>query len=1280
MTTPAASFRRHAWLAASGVVAFVVAYLALTGYLGWTVWRLVGTAVLHGGGIGRAAVVSLPAAFGFALLVGGLFAVKRGSLDGQVEVTERSQPRLFAFLGRLADEVGAPRPHRVFVSGEVNAAVFYDLSLWNLVFPARKNLVLGLALVNTLTLDELKAVVAHEYGHFAQRTMAIGRWVYTAQSIARHVVLSRGIFDRIAGLLSTLSRQTAWIGWGLRLFMWSIRALLDALFRVVALADRALSREMELNADRVAVSVTGSESLVHALHTLRWSDEAWSLALEFSIAEVQAGRPLPDPFALQTLALEHLRRILDEPRLGRTPDHPPGVAEFRVFPLGWAQPPRMWLTHPPSREREDHAKARFVPSLFDPRPAWALFDDVPALRRAVAWAACGAESSPPDAATAVPGGPAAAESTVEASAEARFTRRFTRPSLDPAYRGAYRERSLGAHAALAQAMMGPVPGPNRDGIVAALRQLYPESLRVEVELCRDRRADLERLEGIADGVLTAPGGVVRYRGLQVRRRDVGELIETVRDELRSCEERLLEHDRLCRAAHYASACLVGRGWPEHVIGLIRLVHFSTQTARDLADATKQLNAVLESVHGVGSTWTGGHRRVLGATADVQLVLERLWEAMRGLSLPVDVAERHAAEGGFDVLATHLDLLAPVTDNLRDWLDIASDRVRRSLRDLALLEQVALDRLLEVEATLARWVIDGGESTDAPPPAVVPTLYPTCAVGTERRPPERRDPWTRFLRGEGVGYAVLRVAVASLVLFPALVAGGQAGQATVHVVNGLDVPVEVRMGGQGGLVPRRSSAKWALQPSTEVDIVTTTLDGREVESFSAHTAGGFGDNAYNVARAAVLVEWSAVYGDGRASVPPDRAQGAPRWVDAPQDYVFTKPPHQVSVHSGETKVLRVLESLHEAPVESQLELLDTPEERAAVVGAHVRFDPPSEDFAAWAVAAARDPITLAALALRADAEPGNVFLQRALLDGVGPEDRSARCARWAAEAQRVPTDADATYLAIRCGRRDGDGGAFAPAWGSAPDHPWLSWAAAGELATLAMWPEAVAASETAVGSPEVAPIRDIAWIEYLRVVRGARLAGLGIRPRPDLPRPTPGAAADFFLATEGPPLAERRPLVEPYWLLARGRLAEVVEALRDPEFPASEAARVRLLLGASDGATRGDLAAALDAPPPNGLAWVALALSIREGASPSTVGDAVDGMDDAPARQKLAETLADVGLGERAYTLDELAIWLPIRTRAVVLAMGAIVLGDAAPRRWRAVAKALLFPPERPFFE
>ena len=204
LTRPGPAYRRHAYLAVAGLALFIAAYLGLTAWFAWAavrMWHQMNVAVT---GNGWWALGSAGTAFLALFMLKALVFVRRGKPGAMIELTRADHPRLFAFLDQVAADARAPRPHRVFVSPEVNAAVFYDLTVLNLLWPSRKNLVIGLGVVNTLNLSELKAVLAHEFGHFAQRSMAVGRWVYTAQQIAAHIVVRRDILDRFLRGLSNI--------------------------------------------------------------------------------------------------------------------------------------------------------------------------------------------------------------------------------------------------------------------------------------------------------------------------------------------------------------------------------------------------------------------------------------------------------------------------------------------------------------------------------------------------------------------------------------------------------------------------------------------------------------------------------------------------------------------------------------------------------------------------------------------------------------------------------------------------------------------------------------------------------------------------------------------------------------------------------------------------------------------------------------------------------------------------------------------------------------------
>jgi Zn-dependent protease with chaperone function len=276
LARPTAAYKRHVRLALGALLTFVAVYLALTAWFVASTFRLAMAALRGGSGAFLGVVAAVPLAFLSVFMLKALFFRDKRDPTSDVEIRPEDEPRLFAFLHRIADDAGAPRPHRVFVSADVNAGVFYDLSVLNLIVPSRKNLVIGLGLVEVLTLGELKAVLAHEFGHFGQRAMAVGRWVYVAQRVAAHIVYKRDSLDDLLRGISTVDIRIAWVGWLMRLVVWALRAVLDTVFSLVVLAERALSREMERQADLVAVSLTGSDALVHALHKLGAADAAWA--------------------------------------------------------------------------------------------------------------------------------------------------------------------------------------------------------------------------------------------------------------------------------------------------------------------------------------------------------------------------------------------------------------------------------------------------------------------------------------------------------------------------------------------------------------------------------------------------------------------------------------------------------------------------------------------------------------------------------------------------------------------------------------------------------------------------------------------------------------------------------------------------------------------------------------------------------------------------------------------------------------------------------------------
>ncbi len=1270
LTAPTPAYKRSAWLAFGSLLAFVALYLGLTGYFGWLVYRLVRDSFAGGSGfIGL--LLAIPPLFFCLFLLRGLLSVKQKNDPMLVEVTEEDQPELLAFVRRVADETGAPRPHRVFLSPRVNAAVFYDLSFLNLLFPSRKNLEIGLGLVNVLSLDELKAVVAHEFGHFAQRTMAVGRWVYVAQQIAGHVIATRSWLDKLLAGISRIDIRIAWIGWVMRLFVWAIRAVLDTAFRGIVLAHRALGREMELQADLVAVSVSGSDSLIHALHRLGPADDAWDRAIGFCSAAAGRKKPIADLFAIQARVLEKLRWVLADDELGATPKRPEiGAEAHRVFEAELAQPPRMWSTHPPNLERELNAKKRYFASRLDDRSAWSLFRGSEEVRRRVtraftevAFQQTGGEVAPLE------------ESLAKVDEE------YARPPLDRRYRGAYLGRSVVAAVARAEDLYDPVAREERDAIVARLDALYPESLSDELERTNELAREKNLLTALQDGILTAPGGVIRYRGEEVPRKQLGALIERVRREHTEAESAILAHDRACRTAHRLAARALGGGWERYHASLVELLHYADHACADVKDAVEHLHHVLAIVTADGHVSSSERVRLLAACQDTWNAMSAVFSQRPRVQLPAAVAEKLEVATWTDVLPGDFDLSPANDQNLPDWLGVVDSWAYSAVDATGALVSTTLEALLETEAKLAHAVREGEDPGPAPEPARAPERYTALVLGQERERQKKLGWWDRFQLADGFVPGAARLAVASGLLVPILFFTGSAGDASITVYNGLAIPVQVAIGGEDETVSPHGTTVLEVPTSDSARVIATTLDGHEIERFDVDVDNAWTDYVYNVAAAAPLVQWWASY--GTASERPESPLGAQRWLVTNADAIFTEPPTSVSMPRGSSGTTReVLTGLADLPPAAQLSYVSDPAQQRALIEAHVRFDPSDHPAIAQWIDRVDDPAQLAPMvSARLEAEPDRVLWMRVEQDSAG-DARAEVCARHRARAEAQPESADLAYLAARCiedplARR----AAFLEAHARHPENDWLALAVGFERASMGEWEEATALLSR-VESGEAAPLFPSIAVELARVrrIRASLPAAVSVA---DLAERSP--ALSMLLLFDGivPEGVHVERMTQPWSALGRGELESAL-ALNgaDPEGQRDFAYLARMV-AASEGATSDQITRAWALGPEEGVdpitVWATIALAVREGRDATSLLEQARGFA-REAADAIPPLLDVTGLSaDPRGVMDGVVSTLPPSLRGHALVMGIVLLGEAAPPEWRRNARALLFTRERPYF-
>jgi Zn-dependent protease with chaperone function/tellurite resistance protein len=1282
LLTPSAAYRRHAYLAIAALLAFVAAYLGFTAWLVWIAYRAVMQLWAENGSAIHLLLMAFSSALLAVFMIKGLVFIKRGAKSDGVELTATQHPQLFAFLHRMADEARAPRPHRVFVSTQVNAAVYYDLSLLNLLFPSKKNLEIGLGLVNALTLSELKAVLAHELGHFAQRTMAIGRWVYIGQQIAEQIVHRRDALDRWLVELSSTDPRIAWIGWVLRLVIWSIRSLVDTAFRWVMLAKRALSREMERQADLVSVSLAGSDALIHALYKLGAADLAMDRAVSFLAKEAGSERAVADVLAVQSRMLEHMRKIFAEPELGTVPPLPlPEEAPaHRLFKAQLAHPPRMWSTHPSNDEREANAKRRYLGAPLDDRSAWLLFEEPQALR-AQTTKAMYVEGKRPEHTPPL-------EETLRTVDE-----QLAQPYFDPGYRGAYLGRSPVRRVERPGDLYEAANEASADAPAEALGALYPESLGQELARRRELLEEHATLEAVVDGQLQLPGGVLQLRGKEHRRRELPALLAHTKRELAELEEQLTAHDRRCRTVHLAAARALAEthpGWESYLRGALELLHYADHTERDLDDAIGALSNAVAIATADGHVSDRERARVLEVAHQLYDVLARVHGEAEQIELGPEIAARMKQESWAKLLGP-LELPPPMAENFGSWMGAIDSWAGSASHGLGELRHSALAILLGSEQKVAAALRGGEPLPEVPAPSPAPPRDYPCFLEIHERPLQTKlDWWDRFAVADGPVATGARLAVAGSIVaavvwlgssidsgpMPSAYAGDTSAPSTILVYNGLLRPVKVKIYADPEamsetMVAAEDFAEVTLEQGVLAEIFVMTIDGVMVEGFTSQIGNGQ-SYLYNISQAAALSlpgsgDSSRITIDRWMPLAPSMTLGRRSvttlgWSDA-------RPPGQISAPLRGEDWLATFE-----PEFGGKQLV-------AMATAHATWDPlESPTTMRWMTLLGRHapgellPILVAR---KGEHAASDVMLRR--LEQEYATEPKVVCERDRKAAQAEAAGADAQYLAARCLTEPARGDALLALAEKWPEHPWLIASSGHVMAERNQWKQAIERFERA---RDKLPRQDL----EVMIARARRAASPGV-DEPDLADLQRTSPLLGMLAMLPGPMVPP-PVREVYEALRQGRPEEALQLAAAFEYDDS----ILPIVAASDGAPV-ELAAKLMGKPlrtsDERIGRDELAarygLAVREGRDPLELGD---------LRARILEKSEPHGAEIGAF-LDDLvrrrkgargndAAVRGLRRVDVILqgfayATAVIALGERCPPAWRQLAKRLLFVTERPYF-
>lgn len=230
-------------------------------------------------------------------------------------LTENEQPKLFKMIAELSQATNEAMPSEVYLIPDVNAFVAQRGGI--LAIGSRRVMGLGLPLMRVLSVTQVRAVLAHEFGHYYAGDTKLGPLVYNMRGTISRTIINLARQSNF--ILNILHKPFGWYGVGA--------------LRIT----QSVSRRQEHAADELAARTVGAKPLAEGLRIIHGSAVAYGAFLQQELSPVLsrgARPPLADGFA----------KFLGKPNVASVIS-----SEIEKEIAGGKQSP--YDSHPPLRER-----------------------------------------------------------------------------------------------------------------------------------------------------------------------------------------------------------------------------------------------------------------------------------------------------------------------------------------------------------------------------------------------------------------------------------------------------------------------------------------------------------------------------------------------------------------------------------------------------------------------------------------------------------------------------------------------------------------------------------------------------------------------------------------------------------------------------------------------------------------------------------------------------------------------------------------------------------------
>lgn len=547
--------------------AFITAGIALTGYYPNIFTFIAGPALIILGGLT------------LFFLVRFLFYRRPPVNPYRAPIDADHHPRLFDFISRLVKETRIRFPEKVFVVPEVNVAVFYNTSFFNLLWPARMNLEIGLGLVNSVNISEFKMLLAQEFAHFSKRSMKLGSYVYVLNKVLYNMLYENDSWNDLAIRWSSNGSLPGFFAHVTTMLVNSIQFLLRKLYRLINRQYLELSREMEFQADMLAVSLAGTAAAVSGGRRVEMGTYCLDHCMH-KLSELEtSGQQFRNIFDTHRAVIGYYARQnrLDSDAAGLPiiPD-----SYFHTFLKSRVQLREQWTSHPTREDREQRYVAAGVTCEQATSSAWQLFNDPERLQE---------QSTRQVYDVLSPG--FVGETITPAEFVAELTQRHRLYEYPAVFHDYYDNRAFTAINTEDERALSATD-------VTDMAQLYHPDIVWRIRSFYRDKQDVETLQAIALGQFQTR--TFEFDGQPQRASDARELAQKLAGHVASEQAWLQQHDQQAYSYHYQRALAKGPDAVRLLTTQYRQILMHQEFANRLNDQ------VVRVIHAISQVFNVGH--------------------------------------------------------------------------------------------------------------------------------------------------------------------------------------------------------------------------------------------------------------------------------------------------------------------------------------------------------------------------------------------------------------------------------------------------------------------------------------------------------------------------------------------------------------------------------------------------------------------------------------------------------------------------------------------------